>query len=142
LNSLKKIGLALVLTIFLIFNTFTVAIASSKVTQTNEGRDIIVTETLSLATTSTLSAVPLDWKLAGSYLYQVELLTSLDDTVTFAITSSLGVTLFTTTTTAATSGAITMPVAFYAITPGDQATWTLTGLGSGTATIKVTVIKK
>ena len=95
-----------------------------------------VVEKLSLSADA--SGVALDDAFQGNYLFQVEIYTSADDAVTFSIASETGTTLFTTTTTAATSGEIDGPDAYYMIT--GAATYTLSGLGSGTATILITAV--
>ena len=82
------------------------------------------------------AAVALDAKFLKKYLLQVEIKTTSDNAVTFSIASHLGATLFTTTTTAATTGEVAQPTAYYAIT--GIPTYTLSGLGSGSATIVVT----
>ena len=76
----------------------------------------------------------------GCYLYQIELLASLDTTVQFIILSDLGATLYDSTSgdwTAAT-GIITpkFPTNFYALT--GPPVWTVAGLGSGNLRFRVT----
>lgn len=105
-----------------------------------EGQYIAYTQYLELSADD--SSVDLDQRLAGGYLTQVEIYSSADDAMTFTIYSHLGTTLFTTTTTAATSGEIETPDAFYFIPVATTPTYTLSGLGSGTVTIEITVIKK
>lgn len=75
----------------------------------------------------------------GTYLMAVEIKSSVDDAVTFTINSGLGTELFTTTTTAATSGEIKAATDRWPVygTP----TWTLSGFsGAGTLTIVVTCV--
>jgi len=105
-----------------------------------EPYDVMVTQVLSLSADATDASFNAD--LAGRYLYQVEIVTSLDDAVTFTINSALGTQLFTTTTTTATDGEVSTPTTFYTITKNRTPTYTLSGLGSGTATIEVTFIGK
>jgi hypothetical protein len=101
---------------------------------------LVITESLSLSADD--SDVALSTKLRGGYLFQVEVFTSADDAVTFTINSALGTQLFTMTTTAATSGEIEQPDYFYYVPTNRTPTYTLSGLGSGTATIEITFIKK
>lgn len=105
-----------------------------------ERPEIFITQVLTLSADA--SAVALDATLSGGYLCQVEIFASADDAMTFTINSALGTQLFTTTTTAATSGEISTPTAFWAIPEGQTPTYTLSGLGSGTVTIEVTVVKR
>lgn len=95
-----------------------------------------------LTPTADASAQDFNAQVAGSYLYSVEIKTSTDDALTFTIYSGLGTQLFTRTTTAATSGDISMPTAFWPITRDRTPNWTLSGLGSGTITIEVTFVKR
>lgn len=92
-----------------------------------------IVEVLSLSADA--SAVALSTEFIGQYIYQIEIKTSADDAVVFTINSESGSTLFTKTTTAATSGEIGQPSGYYLIT--GPATYTLSGLGSGTAIITV-----
>lgn len=99
---------------------------------------IAYTEVLALSADD--SAVNFDSRMTGGYLTQVEIFASADDAMTFTINSALGTELFTTTTTGATSGEIATPTAFYYIPKDRVPNWTLSGLGSGTVTIEVTMI--
>ena len=105
-----------------------------------ETSSVIYTETLTLSADG--SAQEFEASVSGSYLYQVEILTSDDDAVTFTINSALGTQLYTTTTTSATSGEIELASNYYSISKHRTPTYTLSGLGTGTATIEVTFIKK
>ena len=81
----------------------------------------------------------------GGYIYQGEMSGSLDDAWTFTIKSVLGNPLYTITTSAATSSDatnISQPAGYYYIGEDEVATYTLANLGSGTATIKITGVKK
>lgn len=80
--------------------------------------------------------------LRGAYLYQIEVKTSDDDAVTFAINSEIGSTLYTTTTSAGTTGEVGQPTAYYWIHWNEAATYTLSSMSSGTAQVKITVVKK
>lgn len=104
-----------------------------------EGTDVIY-RTQQIVLSADASTVDLSTFLVGGYLFSVEIFTSLDDAVTFSINSAVGTVLFTDTTTAATSGEISSPSGYWPIngTPN----YTLSGLGSGTATIEVTVAKR
>jgi len=87
---------------------------------------------------------PLEKVLCGGYLFSVEVLSTLDDAMTFTIFSRLGTTIFTTTTTAATSGEIKNPSGYWPMnkTKTTLPTYTLADLGSGTVTIEITVAKQ
>jgi len=106
----------------------------------SERPTILISETLTL--TANASAVALHERLAGGYLYAVEIYSTGDDAMTFTINSELGTQLFTMTTTAATSGEIKQPTAFWPIVYGTTPTYTLTGFSGTTVTIVVTVVKK
>lgn len=83
--------------------------------------------------------------MLGNYVYQGEVSSSADDVVTFTIDSDQGNPYYSITTSAATSASatnISQPVAYYWIGKDEVATYSLSGLGSGTVTIIVTVIKK
>lgn len=101
------------------------------------GLGVYVTQVLSLSADA--SDVSLDAALIGGTLFHVEILTSADNAVTFSIKSGLGTTMLTKTTTAATTGEYASPSDRYAI--NRLPTYTLSGLGSGTATIEITVWK-
>lgn len=83
------------------------------------------------------SEVNLDARLIGGYLFSVEVVTSADDAVTFTIKSGLGTTMCTGTTTAATSGEYISINDRYAI--NSLPNYTVSGLGSGTLTVQITV---
>lgn len=79
--------------------------------------------------------------LVGGYLFSVEIKSSSDDAMTFSIKSSYGTTIFTRTTTAATSGEIANPTGYWPI--NSIPTWTLSDFsGSGTLSIEITVVKR
>lgn len=99
---------------------------------------MITTQVLVLSANA--AAIDLDHKLNGGYLFAVEVFASADDAVTFTINSGLGTELYTTTTSAATSGEIGYPSAYWPITR--TANYTLSGLGSGSVTVEVTVVKR
>jgi hypothetical protein len=99
-----------------------------------------VYEVQTLTLSADASAVDLDASLIGGFLYSIEIYASADDAMTFSIASHLGTTLYTTTTTGATSGQIETPTAFWPIS--DIPTYTLSGLGSGTVTVEITVAKR
>jgi hypothetical protein len=98
---------------------------------------IMKVQTLTLSADA--SSVDLSPELVGFYGYTVEIHTSADDAVTFTIDSCLGTELFTTTTTGATSGEISSWPTPWPITC--TPTYTLSGLGSGTATVVITGVK-
>jgi len=87
--------------------------------------------------------------LCGGYLFSAEVFTSADDAVTFSIASRYGTVMLTGTTTAATSGEYIDPTAYRpmncnsdSLSSNDNPQYTLSGLGSGTAIIEVTVVKR
>lgn len=100
----------------------------------------VVTEKLTLSADA--SAVDFTGYFEGGYLYQVEIFASADDAMTFTINSYLGTEFYTTTTTAATSGQVDQPWDFYFFPDGEVPNYTLSGLGSGTVTIEVTVVRR
>lgn len=102
------------------------------------GQTIYMTQQLSLSANA--SAQSLGSNLIGGYLFSVEIFASADDAVVFSIASALGTTIFTRTTTAATSGEIANPTGYWPI--NDTPTYTLSGLGSGTVTVEITVAKR
>jgi hypothetical protein len=112
---------------------------------TPEKPETIITETLQLTANGTGT---FHSGVAGTVLYQVDIITSADDTVTFAIYSSLGGTMYTLTTAAGTTGEIEL-TENYAV-PYDKSggsytrlpTYALTNMASGSATIAVTWIAK
>lgn len=106
----------------------------------SEGSAIMITEALTL--TADAAAVALPSNLSGGYLYAVEINSTADDAMTFSISSALGTTLFTRTTSGAIAGEIAHPSGYWPIPRGTTATYTLAGLGAGSVTIYVTVVKK
>ena len=104
------------------------------------GADVFVNQTIAL--TDNAAAVDLNSMLAGGYLYAVEIYSVGDDAVTFTINSALGTTLFTRTTTAATDGEITTPIAYWPIVKKALPNYTLTDFTGTSITIIVTVVKK
>lgn len=104
----------------------------------SSGDTMYVTQKLDLSADA--SAVALTDDLVGGYLFSVEILTSADDVVTFTIDSGIGTVLFTDTTVAATAGEIANPTGYWPI--NSQPNYTLSGLGAGTATIEITVVKR
>ena len=94
-----------------------------------------VKQTLTLSADATDQS--LEASLIGGTLFTVQIVTSADDAVTFTIKSNRGTTMLTTTTTSATSGEWASPSDRYPI--DGLPTYTLSGLGSGTATIDVYV---
>lgn len=104
----------------------------------DDGRTIYITQRLVLSANA--AAVSLGDNLVGGYLFSVEILSSDDDTVTFSIDSGIGTELFSRTTTAATSGEIRNPPGYWPINSTPK--YTLSGLGSGTVTIEITVAKR
>lgn len=106
-----------------------------------DSRELVVTESLTLGANVTGSALPAILK--GGYLYQVEVKATDDDAVTFSIASENGSTLYTTTTSAATTGEVGQPTAYWWIHPTEAATYTLSSFsGTGTITVLITVVKK
>jgi len=77
-----------------------------------------------------------DGSFKGCYLYQVELLASLDTSVQFKIFSDLGAELFDSTSGDWTTPVVKWPIFYYAL-PGNPV-WTVTGLGSGNLQFRVT----
>jgi hypothetical protein len=110
--------------------------AMAAVSDYNNNKDLVA-ETLTLAADD--AAVSLSDRLVGLFLYTVEIFTSADDAVTFSISSEKGTVLFTTTTTAATSGEIKKATTAWPITGTPK--YTLSGLGAGTAIIVITGAK-
>lgn len=93
------------------------------------------TETLTI--TADASGVDFtDVRILGSVLYCVELKTTLDDAITFSMNTATGAQIFTKTTTAATGGEIGYPPMLYPI--HEMPKYTVSGLGSGSLTVKVT----
>jgi hypothetical protein len=105
------------------------------------GKTVYLSQVLNLSADA--ANVNLPENLVGGYLYAVEIKSTADDAVTFTIKSHLGTTLYTVTTSAASSGAIGLPVAFYPMNKNGNVypTYTLSGLGSGTVSIEITVVK-
>ena len=107
-----------------------------------DGEIIYITQTMTLSADA--SAVYLGGNLCGGYLFSVEIISTADDAMTFSIASQNGTTLYTTTTTAATSGQIENPTGMWPMncTGTDRPTYTLSGLGSGSVVIEITVVKR
>lgn len=108
------------------------------------GSDLFVVETLALDDNATTQN--LDVKFIGTYIYQARIEGTADDAVTFSVNgkqlnaSTTGATLLTKTTTAATSGEMATPSAYYVIT--DRPTYTISGVDSGTIYVRITAIRK
>ena len=90
--------------------------------------------------TANAASQSFDGSFKGSFLYQIELLASLDTTVQFIILSDLGATLYDSTSgdwTSAT-GDITLkfPLDYYFL--AGNPVWTVAGLGSGNLRFRVT----
>lgn len=111
-------------------------ISFAEVKGIGRGSDKLV-EKLSLS--SNAIDVSLSNQFVGAFLYSVQIKTSDDDIITFTVKSSLGTPLYTITTSTATVG-VDNGVGFYHVFTGAP-TYTLSGLGSGTATIEVVGIK-
>ena len=105
-------------------------------THMSAGQRVYKTETIGPLSADD-SDVSLPASLIGGTLYCVEVKTSDDDAITFTIKSHLGSTMLTGTTSGATSGEYIDATRYRAI--NGLPTYTLAGLGSGTATIEVTV---
>ena len=116
-------------------------VSADSITAVDEKKWVLVT--LQLTPSADASAQPFNASIAGSCLYQVEIKATDDDAVTFTINSALGTPLYTTTTSAATTGEIGHPAAFWAIPKDSVPTWTLSDFsGTGDLTIEVTAFKK
>jgi len=76
-------------------------------------------------------------RCSDKYLFTYDIKTSLDDAVTLTILSRNGTTLQAITTTGATSGEAGKFTTSWLLSGGEQ--FTLTGIGSGTATVDVTI---
>lgn len=74
----------------------------------------------------------------GCYLVQVEVSASADDAITLTLNTETGTQIGTITTSAATTGEFMALSAYRYIT--DTPTYTLSGLGSGTATVKLVYV--
>ena len=101
------------------------------------GNRVMVTEVLTL--TADASAVDLRADLLGGYLYCAEIYATADDSVTLTINSGLGTEMLSLAATGATSGEYGTPTAYYPITRIPN--YTVSGIGSGTVTIEITVVK-
>jgi hypothetical protein len=106
------------------------------------GKTLYISETLTLSDNA--SAVALPSNLIGGNLFSVEIKASADDSVVFTINSRLGTVLFTKTTSTAVTGVIESPLGYWALNKVGTAgpTYTLSGLGSGTVQIEITVFKQ
>lgn len=79
--------------------------------------------------------VDLDSDFKGMYIYQVDIITSLDNTVVLSLKTEDGVPVGSTITlTSATSGSSTKGINFYV---ENSVNYTLSGLGSGTIIIVI-----
>jgi hypothetical protein len=135
---MKKILLLVVCLIFLFFVPITYA---DGILSSTESRDLDATQTITV--TADFSDTVLHASLAGGYLFQVAIKTTLDESVTFAIANELGCPLFSESWSAAATGeAPKSPSSYFWIPAGTSPTATLSGLGSGSATIQITVLKK
>jgi hypothetical protein len=89
-----------------------------------------------ISCTDNVATEVLPTKLLGTYLYEVKLITSTDDTVDLSIDDEDGVPFFSKSYTSATSGDRDQPDAFWLITPLDNPTYSLSNMdGGGTATL-------
>ena len=103
------------------------------------GNEIYFTQTLTIPSDSATGSLSADH--IGGQLFSVEIISSDDDTVKFDILSHIGTTLFTRTTTAATSGEIANPTGFWPV--NGIMTYALTSFsGTGTVTIEITTMKR
>lgn len=78
-------------------------------------------------------------RCVGKYLYTYDIKTSADDAVTLTIYSRNGTSLEAITTTAATSGEAGTFTSYWMLT--GKETYQITGIGSGTATVDITVVE-
>jgi len=110
------------------------------VLEQGDGAEIVVTQEMTWSANATVN---LSGKLSPGYLYQVTIKTSADESVTFVIKDSYGNELFNRSWTAAATGeAPKFPTGFFHIPKGSRCTGTLSGLGSGTAKVLITSVKK
>jgi len=106
-----------------------------------EPKELVITERLIFGANVTAAELPANLK--GGYLYQVGINATDDDAVTFSIAAGNGSTLYTTTTTAATTGEVGQPTAYWWIYPEEAVTCTLSSFsGTGSVTALITVVKK
>ena len=103
----------------------------------NKGQLIYVTQKLTLSANA--GPVDLEEYMVGGVLYSVELVSSADDAVTFTLNTGNGAVMATITTTGATNGEWMFPDDRYPI--NSVPNYTLSGLGSGTVEVDITVWK-
>ena len=132
---MKKFILVLILFLFTAF-----PVSADTISGLPSGADVFISQTITL--TDNAAAVDLNTMLAGGYLFAIEIFSVGDDAVTFTINSSLGTTLFTKTTTAATDGEIANPSGYWPIVKKASPNYTLTDFTGSAITIIVTVAKK
>ena len=136
---MKKFILVLII---LLFPFFTTSAFSDTLTAETEGADLDVTQIMS-GVSADFSGTDLEDRMSGGFLYQVGIKTTLDESVTFTVTSASGFPLFSESWTAAATGEEPkLPSGFFWIPTGSTPNATLSGLGSGTATIEITILKK
>ena len=102
------------------------------------GQTLTISERITLS--DNVASAPLPSNLRGGYLFSVEVKATADDAVVFTIKSELGTTLYTTTTTGAIAGEIGNPAAYWPL--NGVPTYVLSGLGSGSVIIEITVVKQ
>lgn len=97
-----------------------------------------VDQTQYLTLTGDVTAQALDPRLAGGYLYQVGVKSTLDEAFTITITSASGFPLFSDSwTSAATGEDPKQPSGYYFIPKGQTPTITTSGIGSGSVLIEI-----
>ena len=138
LNKMKKTALTMVAVLMLIGIAYAAIVPVARYIHKSSGDTMYVTQKLDLSADA--SAVNLSEDLVGGYLFSVEIFTSADDAVTFTIDSGIGTVLFTNTTVTATAGDIANPSGYWPI--NSLPNYTLAGLGAGTATVEITVVKR
>lgn len=102
------------------------------------GSIMTISERITL--TDNVANASLPSNLRGGYLFAVEVKSTLDNAVVVTIKSELGTTLYTTTTTGAIAGEIGNPSSYWPL--NGIPTYTVSGLGSGSVTIEITVVKQ
>ena len=102
------------------------------------GNVMTISERITL--TDNIANEPLPSNLRGGYLFAVEVKSTADDAVVVTIKSELGTTLYTTTTTGAIAGEIGYPSSYWPL--NGVPTYTVSGLGSGSVTLEITVVKQ
>jgi hypothetical protein len=102
------------------------------------GNVMTISERITLS--ADVASAPIPANLRGGYLFSVEVKSTADDAVVVTIKSELGTTLYTTTTTGAIAGEIGYPSSYWPL--NGVPTYTVSGLGSGSVTIEITVVKQ